>query len=131
MKIKTARLLESAASPAQFPEMHLPEVAFAGRSNVGKSSLLNHLAKRDVVIVHDRAGTTRDVVEIQLDLGGFPVFVSDTAGIRESSDEVESEGIRRAKAVAEESDLVVGVCDASVVPALDPETLSLLGSQDS
>ena len=102
-------------------------VAIVGPPNVGKSSLFNHLAKRDVVIVHDRAGTTRDVVEIQLDLGGFPVFISDTAGIRESSDEVESEGIRRAKAVAEESDLVVGVCDASVVPALDPETLSLLG----
>lgn len=98
-------------------------VAIVGAPNVGKSSLLNWLAKRDVAIVHDRSGTTRDVLEVQLDLCGFPVLISDTAGLRESHDAVEIEGIRRGKMAAEASDIVVAVYDASNASRIDPEYL--------
>src|ERR1700722_14901227 len=73
-------------------------VAIAGPPNVGKSTLMNQLARREVAIVSPHAGTTRDVIEIQLDLDGYPVTVIDTAGIRETDDPVEQEGVRRAKA---------------------------------
>jgi tRNA modification GTPase len=82
-------------------------VAIAGPPNVGKSTLINLLAKREVAIVSPQAGTTRDVIEVQLDLEGFPVTVIDTAGIRESDDPVEQEGVRRARARAAEGDLVL------------------------
>ncbi|WP_322514969.1 tRNA uridine-5-carboxymethylaminomethyl(34) synthesis GTPase MnmE [Rhodopseudomonas palustris] len=82
-------------------------VAIAGPPNVGKSTLINRLARREVAIVSPHAGTTRDVIEVQLDLGGYPVTVIDTAGIRESDDPVEQEGVRRAKARAAEADLVL------------------------
>jgi len=92
-------------------------VVIAGPPNAGKSSLLNALAKRDVAIVSAEAGTTRDVIEVHLDLGGLPVILADTAGIRagirERVGEVESEGIRRALARAEEADLVLWVIDAT------------------
>lgn len=74
------------------------QVAIVGPPNAGKSTLLNRLAKRDAAIVSDIPGTTRDIVEVKLNLGGYPVVVCDTAGLRESSDLVEMEGIRRAKA---------------------------------
>jgi tRNA modification GTPase len=88
-------------------------VAIAGPPNVGKSTLINQLARRDVAIVSPHAGTTRDVIEVQLDLDGYPVTVIDTAGIRETVDPVEQEGVRRARARAEEADLVLWLVDGS------------------
>lgn len=82
-------------------------VAIAGEPNVGKSTLINQLARREVAIVSPHAGTTRDVIEVQLDLDGYPVTVIDTAGIRETEDPVEQEGVRRARARAREADLVL------------------------
>ncbi len=82
-------------------------VAIAGPPNVGKSTLMNQLARREVAIVSPHAGTTRDVIEVQLDLDGYPVTVIDTAGIRETDDPVEQEGVRRARARAGEADLVL------------------------
>ncbi len=82
-------------------------VAIAGAPNAGKSTLLNALAQRDVAIVSDIPGTTRDAIEVALDLNGVPVVLIDTAGIRETSDPVEREGVRRALARAESADLVL------------------------
>ena len=87
-------------------------VTIAGPPNVGKSTLMNQLARREVAIVSPHAGTTRDVIEIQLDLDGYPVTVIDTAGIRETDDPVEQEGVRRARARAEDADLVLWMVDA-------------------
>jgi len=87
-------------------------VAIAGTPNVGKSTLMNQLARREVAIVSPHAGTTRDVIEVQLDLEGYPVTVIDTAGIRETADPVEREGVRRARARAAEADLVLWLIDA-------------------
>jgi tRNA modification GTPase len=88
-------------------------VAIAGPPNAGKSTLLNRLARRDAAIVSPHAGTTRDVIEVQLDLDGFPVVLLDTAGIRETSDPVEEEGVRRARDRAAEADLVLWLTDAA------------------
>ena len=88
-------------------------VAIAGPPNAGKSSLLNRLARRDVAIVTPHAGTTRDVIEVHLDLGGYPVTLLDTAGIRETHDPVEVEGVRRARERAEAADLVLWLTDAA------------------
>src|ERR1700730_446273 len=87
-------------------------VAISGPPNVGKSTLINQLARREVAIVSPHAGTTRDIIEVQLDLDGYPVTVIDTAGIRETDDPVEQEGVRRARARAAEADLVLWLCDA-------------------
>jgi tRNA modification GTPase len=87
-------------------------VAIAGPPNVGKSTLMNQLARREVAIVSPHAGTTRDVIEVQLDLDGYPVTVIDTAGIRETDDPVEQEGVRRARVRAAEADLVLWLVDA-------------------
>ncbi|QWG23562.1 tRNA uridine-5-carboxymethylaminomethyl(34) synthesis GTPase MnmE [Bradyrhizobium sediminis] len=87
-------------------------VAIAGPPNVGKSTLMNALARREVAIVSPHAGTTRDIIEVQLDLDGYPVTVIDTAGIRETEDPVEQEGVRRARARAAEADLVLWLADA-------------------
>ena len=84
-----------------------------GPPNAGKSSLINALAKRDVAIVAETAGTTRDVIEVRLNIGGYVVIVADTAGLREAADAVEGEGVRRALARAEQSDLVLLLLDAS------------------
>lgn len=94
-------------------------VVIAGPTNAGKSSLLNALANRDVAIVSDQAGTTRDVIEVHLDLAGYSVIISDTAGMRETSDAVEQEGIRRTLNRAAESDLVVWLRDISASSELD------------
>jgi tRNA modification GTPase len=99
-------------------------VAILGAPNVGKSSLLNWLARREAAIVATTAGTTRDVIEVDLDLGGYPVCVADTAGLRDSADPVESEGIRRARARAEAADLRLVLFDASAAP--DAASLALL-----
>ncbi|WP_439359279.1 tRNA uridine-5-carboxymethylaminomethyl(34) synthesis GTPase MnmE [Bradyrhizobium sp. DASA03007] len=94
-------------------------VAIAGEPNVGKSTLMNQLARREVAIVSPHAGTTRDVIEVQLDLDGYPVTVIDTAGIRETDDPVEQEGVRRAQARAEDADLVLWLVEGS--QAIDPD----------
>jgi tRNA modification GTPase len=88
-------------------------VAIAGPPNAGKSTLLNRLAKREAAIVSPYAGTTRDVIEVHLDLNGLPVTLLDTAGIRETDDPVEMEGVRRARERAAAADLVLWVVDAS------------------
>lgn len=88
-------------------------VVIAGPPNAGKSSILNALTKRDVAIVSEEAGTTRDVIEVHLDIGGVPVIVADTAGLREGGGAVESEGIRRAVSRAEAADLVLWIVDAA------------------
>ncbi len=89
------------------------KIVLVGPVNAGKSTILNVLAKREVAIVSEIEGTTRDVIEVRLDLGGIPVILSDTAGIREAHDFVEIEGIKRAKKVAEVSDLTILVLDVS------------------
>ncbi|MFG1393573.1 tRNA uridine-5-carboxymethylaminomethyl(34) synthesis GTPase MnmE [Xanthobacter agilis] len=91
-------------------------VAIAGPPNVGKSSLLNRLAGRDVAIVSPVAGTTRDVLEVHLELAGQSVTVLDTAGLREATDVVEIEGVRRALARAEEAHLVLWLSDTAERP---------------
>jgi tRNA modification GTPase len=88
-------------------------VAILGPPNAGKSSLMNRLARREAAIVSPVAGTTRDVVEVRLVLAGYPVWVADTAGLREASDAIEAEGVKRALARAEEADLRIWVSDAS------------------
>ncbi|WP_038360291.1 tRNA uridine-5-carboxymethylaminomethyl(34) synthesis GTPase MnmE [Bosea sp. UNC402CLCol] len=84
-------------------------VVLAGPPNAGKSSLLNALARRDVAIVSPVAGTTRDALEVRLDLDGLPVILIDTAGLRESVDPIEVEGVRRARALVERADLVLSL----------------------
>ncbi len=91
-------------------------IAIAGPPNAGKSTLLNRIARREAAIVSPHAGTTRDVIEVHLDLGGYPVTLLDTAGIRETDDPVEREGVARAKARAAEADLVLWV-DEGDAPA--------------
>jgi tRNA modification GTPase len=88
-------------------------VAIAGPPNAGKSTLLNRLARREAAIVSPYPGTTRDVIEVHFDLGGYPVTLLDTAGIRDSADPLEQEGVRRARAGAAAADLVLWVTDAS------------------
>ena len=99
-------------------------VAIAGAPNAGKSSLLNALAAREAAIVSETEGTTRDVVEVHLDLGGWPVVVADTAGLREAPTPVEKEGVRRALDRARTADLVLVVFDGAVPP--DGASLALL-----
>jgi tRNA modification GTPase len=101
-------------------------IAILGAPNAGKSSLLNRIAGREAAIVSAHAGTTRDVIEVHLDLGGWPVMVADTAGLRDAAEEIEAEGVRRALVRAETADLRVAVFDASLLPALDAATLSVV-----
>jgi tRNA modification GTPase len=88
-------------------------VAIAGPPNAGKSTLLNRLAKRDAAIVSAHPGTTRDAIEVHLNLEGYPVTLIDTAGIRDSADPIEQEGIRRARERVATADLVLWLTDAS------------------
>jgi tRNA modification GTPase len=92
-----------------------------GPPNAGKSSLINALARRDIAIVSDTPGTTRDVVALRLDLAGYPVEVADTAGLRQTSDAIEAEGVRRALARAGESDLTLLLMDGAGDHALSPD----------
>src|SRR5579885_2735302 len=91
-------------------------VAIAGPPNAGKSTLLNRIARREAAIVSPYAGTTRDVIEVHLDLDGWPVTLVDTAGIRATGDPVEMEGVRRARARAAAADIVLWVVDAHAWP---------------
>jgi tRNA modification GTPase len=101
-------------------------VAIAGPPNAGKSTLLNRIARREAAIVSPIAGTTRDVIEVHLDLDGYPVTLLDTAGIRDTDDPVEMEGVARARARAAEADLVLWVAEATaplsppLIPPLSP-----------
>jgi tRNA modification GTPase len=88
-------------------------VAIAGPVNAGKSTLINRLARREAAIVSPYAGTTRDIIEVHLDLEGYPVTLLDTAGIRESNEPVEQEGMRRARERAVGADVVLWVVDAT------------------
>ncbi len=114
-------------------------VVIAGPPNAGKSSLLNALARRDVAIVSEEAGTTRDAIEVHLDLGGIPVVVTDTAGLREADGAVEREGIRRTLARVEDADLVLWIVAANEpqlspnsppTPARDAQLLRVLNKVD-
>jgi tRNA modification GTPase len=96
-------------------------VAIAGPPNAGKSTLLNRIARREAAIVSPYAGTTRDVIEVHLDLEGYPVTLLDTAGIRPTDDPVEQEGVRRARERASAADLVLWVVDAARPEADRPD----------
>ena len=110
------------------------QVAVIGAPNAGKSSLVNALAQRDVAIVSDMAGTTRDIIEVHLNLGGYPVILSDTAGLRPDQlgegghDDIESEGIKRALKRAEEADIRLLVLDGTE-KEYDTHTLNLINDQ--
>ncbi len=102
-------------------------IAILGAPNAGKSSLLNALARRDVAIVSPLPGTTRDVIEFRLDLGGVPAVLADTAGLRDAGDEIEREGVRRARRRGQDADLLVAVFAADAEP--DSETLALIDAR--
>ncbi|HVO01166.1 MAG TPA: tRNA uridine-5-carboxymethylaminomethyl(34) synthesis GTPase MnmE [Candidatus Cybelea sp.] len=104
-------------------------VVILGAPNAGKSSLMNALARRDVAIVSDEAGTTRDVIEVHLDLGGYPVLLADTAGLRESGSKIETEGVRRALARAAHADLQLIVIDGALWPVIPEATRALIDAQ--
>jgi tRNA modification GTPase len=113
------------------------QIAIVGPPNAGKSSLLNILAQRDAAIVSATAGTTRDVIEVRLDLGGFPVLAADTAGLREARDEIEAEGIRRARHWAGAADLKIAVfavddpaAARDAADVVDLETIVVLNKVD-
>ncbi|MDJ0950047.1 MAG: tRNA uridine-5-carboxymethylaminomethyl(34) synthesis GTPase MnmE [Alphaproteobacteria bacterium] len=101
-------------------------VAILGAPNVGKSTLLNRLARREAAIVSAQAGTTRDVIEVHLNLAGYPVILADTAGLRDAADEIEEEGVRRARERAAAADLKIAVFDAKSLPELDQTTAALV-----
>ena len=102
-------------------------LTIVGPPNAGKSSLINALARRDVAIVADTPGTTRDVISLRLDLGGYPVEIADTAGLRQTEDAIEAEGVRRALARAHEGDLVLllldGAADAPIPRDVKPDLI--------
>ena len=89
-------------------------IVIAGEANAGKSSLINALVKRNAVIVSDIAGTTRDAIDLNLDMGGYPVIITDTAGIRETDNPIEKQGIDIAKEKISEADIVIAIYDASI-----------------
>ncbi len=114
------------------------QIAIVGAPNAGKSTLLNALAQRDAAIVTDIAGTTRDAIEVHLDLSGYPVTLIDTAGLRETSDVVEAEGIRRARERAAHADLKLCLFDAAAAQRdaateklIDEDTIIVMTKTDS
>ncbi len=133
--------LANAASLAISIERHLKDgrrgeivrdgfrIVIAGPPNVGKSSLINALARRDVAIVSDEPGTTRDVLEVRLDLHGYMAIIADTAGLRETAGVIEQEGIRRALSRADEADLVLWIIDATAPVADVPPDVGKRGKR--
>jgi len=107
------------------------QVVILGEPNVGKSSLINALSKRDVAIVSDIAGTTRDMIEVHLNLGGYPVTLVDTAGLRDGGDVIEQEGVRRAKLRASGADLSLRLYSADNLPEVPPENRELVVASKS
>ncbi|OYX69733.1 MAG: tRNA uridine-5-carboxymethylaminomethyl(34) synthesis GTPase MnmE, partial [Caulobacter sp. 32-67-35] len=105
-------------------------IALVGAPNAGKSTVLNGLAERDAAIVTEIAGTTRDIIEVPLVLGGYRVLLADTAGLRETTDVVEAEGVRRARAWAHDADLRIWVVDGFHVEHLAGEGSNLLAPGD-
>ncbi len=105
-------------------------VAIVGPPNAGKSTLLNCLAGRDAAIVSETAGTTRDVIEAHLDLGGYAVILADTAGIRATENAVEAEGVRRAARTAEEADVRLVVLDGAAWPEVPPDIAGAAAPED-
>ena len=112
-------------------------IAIIGEPNSGKSTLLNYLSKRDVAIVSDIAGTTRDVIEVNLDISGIPVILYDTAGIRETTDVIENEGVKRAIDKAQMADLKILVMSVDnldinqkILELVDENTIILLNKID-
>jgi len=105
------------------------QIAILGAPNVGKSSLINALTKREIAIVSQTAGTTRDIVEAHLDVAGFPVILADTAGLRDSKEEIEAEGIRRAVKKASKADLILFVQDSKRYPKVEKLPKELLKKQ--
>jgi len=112
-------------------------IAILGAPNAGKSTLLNKLVRREAAIVSDTPGTTRDVIEARIELAGFAVWLADTAGLRDTGDEIEAEGVRRALAQAEAADLRLLVVDSTAEApptsgvALQPGDLVLLNKMDA
>ncbi|MEM1360857.1 MAG: tRNA uridine-5-carboxymethylaminomethyl(34) synthesis GTPase MnmE [Pseudomonadota bacterium] len=108
------------------------EVAIVGPPNIGKSTLLNRLARRDAALVSDVAGTTRDIVEVRMDIGGLLVTFLDTAGLRETGDAVETLGIERARDRAKAADLRIILTDGAgpLIPPLSQDDLVLRGKAD-
>jgi tRNA modification GTPase len=104
-------------------------VALVGPPNAGKSTLVNALARRDVAIVSETAGTTRDIIEVHLDIGGWPVTVADMAGMRDAAEDIEAEGVRRARQRAKNADLRIGLLAADGGDDA-PAILDLLGPED-
>ena len=104
-------------------------IVLLGAPNAGKSSLINALARRDVAIVSPEAGTTRDLIEVHLDLGGVPATLVDTAGLRETGGSVEAEGVRRARARAEGADLVLFLVGPEGEDAMAPEGAVIVHSK--
>ena len=95
------------------------KISIVGPTNAGKSSLINYLSKKDVAIVSEIAGTTRDIIEVHLNLDGYPVIISDTAGIRKSKDEIEKKGIKLALKKAENADLNIIVMEPKSIDFTD------------
>ena len=100
------------------------KIVISGKANAGKSSLINALTKRNAVIVSDIAGTTRDAIDINLDIGGYPVVITDTAGIRETKNPIEKQGIEIAFNKINEADIIIALYDASSSLKSDFEYLS-------
>jgi len=122
VRVKLEALASSFAEALELGNLHQSvrdgfKVAIIGAPNVGKSTLLNQLAGRDAAIVTDIPGTTRDVVEVRCRVGSHIVWFADTAGLRETEDVVEAEGIRRATLTAEDADLRFFVTDENAPPA--------------
>jgi tRNA modification GTPase len=104
-------------------------ITILGAPNVGKSSIINKIAQREAAIVSSIAGTTRDVIEVRMDVAGYPVTLADTAGLRATADEIEAEGVRRALGRAEHADLKLLVFDGGGWPRIDPQTAKLIDDQ--
>ena len=121
MKVTSATFVKSATSAEHYPRDGRPEIAFMGRSNVGKSSLFNRLVERERAIVTATPGTTRDLVTEVVALAGIPLRLVDTAGIRDSKDEAEALGIQKSREALADADIVLVILDASQ-PVTDEDT---------